>query len=169
MRTLGYVLLALSLLLPSHNGTAGGGTLPAKPKPGPIGWIIIPALSLWSPIYEVPIITYVDDQQVAHNIYDMTVIPAAVGHFEGTAWIDDGGGNVVVGAHNPGRFAGLDTLTSGDRIIILSHETAREYYVVQLAYKPANDWRVLVSHPQEDALTLITCEGQSSRLIVRAT
>lgn len=123
------------------------------PAPGPLGWLIIPGVLPYAPIYAAPI----DDNGTAtieddyHQISDY-----GVGHLEGTAWIDDGWGRVVLAGHNPGVFAPILTLQVGDRIIIVSHLAEYEFKVTRIEIVSNN--RRWLAPTDKPTLTLITCE-----------
>lgn len=90
-----------------------------------------------------------------------------VGHFEGTAWLDDANpGNIVLGGHveypdgSAGVFYKLDQLQSGDRIQLLIGGSSQFYTVREKRRVKADDLTVL--YPTSTAqLTLITCDEAS--------
>jgi LPXTG-site transpeptidase (sortase) family protein len=121
---------------------------------GPLGWLIIPNASLYAPIYTAPIVGNI------HQLSDH-----GVGHLEGTTWIDDGWGRVVLAGHNPGVFEPILTLGVGDRIIVISHQGAYEFEVTRNETVFNN--RKWIAPTNEPTLTLITCEdrGKTWRII----
>jgi LPXTG-site transpeptidase (sortase) family protein len=133
------------------------GATPAyatTPTTGPMGWLIIPSVALYAPIHTAPI---VDEM---HQISDH-----GVGHLEGTTWIDDGWGRVVLAGHNPGVFEQVLTLQVRDRIIIVSRLAAYELEVTRVITSDDDArWLYPTGKP---TLTLITCEdrGNTWRII----
>lgn len=121
----------------------------------PLGWLIIPDVVPFAPIYEVPII----DRE-----YAMEHITYNVGHLAQTTWIDEGWGRVVLAAHNPGAFSRLPEITRCTPITVISHTQIMTFYVVELLI--VNDDNLAYLSPTTKlTLTLITCWGDQ-RLIV---
>ncbi len=112
----------------------------------PMGWVIIPSIALYAPIHTAPIVD------------NMHQIGGGVGHLEGTTWVNDEWGRVVLAAHTPGKFAGLSALQIGDRIIVISDTGAYEFEVTTMTIID-DDVRWLA--PTEAyTLTLLTCDEQ---------
>lgn len=128
------VILCLSVCI--------GQALPVEAAP--TGYIIIPSIALYAPIHTAPI---VDN---AH------VIGGGVGHLEGTTWIDDHWGRVVLAAHTPGKFAGLSALQIGDRIIVISDTGVYEFEVITMTI--INDDISWLAPTDAYTLTLLTCD-----------
>jgi sortase A len=94
------------------------------------------------------------------------------------AWTPEPGvvGNTVIGGHrtvNPGYFIDLDTLQTGDELVVVWQDELLHYQVIQTLVltrpHPAGiiDRRELVA----DQLTLVTCHPKyqdSQRLVIRA-
>lgn len=128
------------------------GALPTHAEPqGPIGWLIIPSIKLYAPIYTAPI----DDAGTLTRSDDYHTIDHPINHLEGTAWVDQGWGRVVLAGHNPGVFGRVPDLQGGERIIILSHTSAYEFTVV-LVQVIENDRDVLAPTPGFQ-VSLLTC------------
>jgi LPXTG-site transpeptidase (sortase) family protein len=86
----------------------------------------------------------------------------AVGHFQGTAWIDTPG-NIVLGGHSlmpdgtPGIFNGLYGLNIGDPVILTVDGQERRYHVTSSRTVNYDDLSVVYPTPT-DRVTLITCD-----------
>ncbi len=104
----------------------------------------------------------------------------AVGLLEGTSWLDDPGGNIVLAGHvetalgTPGPFAHLFEALPGDEVILREGERTAVYRVVTVE-RAAPDAMEYVAQDGRPRLTLITCADWSftdrtylSRLIVVA-
>ncbi len=104
----------------------------------------------------------------------------AVGLLEGTSWLDDPGGNIVLAGHvetalgAPGPFAHLFEALPGDEVILREGERTAVYRVVTVE-RAAPDAMEYVAQDGRPRLTLITCSDWSftdqtylSRLIVVA-
>ena len=84
-----------------------------------------------------------------------TSMAFGIGHVDGTA-LPNRAGNVVLGGHRDGRFAFLEHLRPGDRMVLTTHEQRREWVVRELFVVDANDGSVL-EDDGSDRLTLVTC------------
>ena len=133
-------------------------------------WLEIPAMGLRQPVVGVPgpdwDVTWLDDQ---------------IGYLQGTAFPTWDGNSVLTGHvtnanGKAGPFAGLGTLTWGDRIVV--HAWGQEYIYearsVDLWTDP-NSTGILTRHETLPWLTLITCRGYDEetntyrwRTVVRA-
>lgn len=88
----------------------------------------------------------------------------AVGHLQGTAWLDDPGGNIVLAGHvetafgTPGPFAHLFEVQIGDEVILYEDERAAHYRVVAVEEASAQDIHYAIQDGQP-RLTLITCDN----------
>lgn len=117
-----------------------------------MGYIIIGAISLYSMIFPSPIVD------------DYHVIGQGVYHLEGTTWIDDGWGRVVIAAHNPGKFSALPQLAVGDEIILLSRNETQVWIVYERLIVQ-DDLHHLNPTPSF-TLTLITCLDRGNTWLV---
>ncbi len=133
MRRLLVILCLVFLLMPI--GTA---------RAAPLGWIIIPDVAMYSPIGYAPII---------NREYIMP--SGGVVHLEGTTWVNDDWGRVVLAGHNPGMFAGLPDLTVGAQIVIVADGIVHDYRMTD-RHITSDDtgWLMPTKTP---TLTLITC------------
>lgn len=117
-------------------------------------WLKIPVLGVDLPILGIPL---------TPEGWDVTWLGAAVGYLEGTAF-PTWKGNTVLTAHvwgadnNPGPFVDLDTLSYGDEIIIHAWGLRHTYKVRAVQWVAPDDLSVL-THEENDWLTLITCRG----------
>lgn len=111
-----------------------------------IGWLIIPAISLYAPIYAAPIVD---------NVHQ---IGPAINYLEGTTWVNDGWGRVVLAAHNAGWFAHLGELKEGDRIIVYTDTGVYEFEVITLTI--INDDVSWLAPTDAYTLTLLTCQDR---------
>ena len=138
-----FLIVLLSPIAPAH----------AAPK----GWMISP---VYAPIGYAPIddngtLTIEDDyHQIGHGVY----------HLEGTTWIDDGWGRVVLGGHNPGIFAPLVDLEIDDLIIIMADGVSHTYKVSE-RHIVTNEVRWLAP-TKTPTLTLITCLDRGNTWLI---
>jgi len=141
-------------LVPPSSGTAivaanATGTLPDSAFPE----IIIPAADV-----DVKIVTsYLRPEgwQISH-------LGDQVGHLEGTAWLDNPTGNVVLAGHvelsdgSKGAFADIDKMAVGDIVTLREDGVDYVYRVSEIKEVASDDLSVV--YPTESArLTLITC------------
>ena len=149
-RTLcGIGLLIVSLFAPL--------SVNAQAENGPVGYVIIPALDLYHPVYFVPIIDHA---------YSEDALIRRVGWLQGTSWIHDDWGRVVLAGHSYGVFTDLNLLRAGDRVIVGDSAGAVVYRVTgwQIVGVDDTTWLQPTSEP---TLLLITC-SDANRLVVYA-
>ncbi len=104
----------------------------------------------------------------------------AVGHLQGTSWLGEAGGNIVLAGHvetalgEPGPFAHLFEAQIGDRVILREGGYEQAYQVVTIQ-RAAPDAVSYVTQDGVPRLTLITCtdwdidvQTYLSRLVVVA-
>lgn len=151
MKTLICLLLCVCLLTVSP-ARAGG---PSK------GALVVPAISLYEPLHPVPII--------GHS-YDTSQLQYGAGWLEGTNWVTDGWGTVVLVGHTPGGFEDIYRLRPGDELLVVPHDGQPAIYRVTALHHAVpvgeTDW-LAPSLGAGQQLLLITCEGPD-RLIVQA-
>jgi LPXTG-site transpeptidase (sortase) family protein len=147
LRSLYGLILLVALLLPVVSCAAS----PADP---PVGWIIAPSIGLYRAVYVVPIVD---------RHYSDAALVGRVGWLEGTNWIHDPGGHVVLAGHSYGVFRDIDQLRAGDVIMMLDRAGAVVYVVRGWRIVRADEWQWLARGV--DTLTLITCEGEARRLV----
>ncbi len=94
--------------------------------------------------------------------WDVSHLGTSVGHLQGTSWVSDAPGNIVLSGHvelsdgRRGVFAELDQMSVGERIIITEDGEERVYMVVAISEVEPSDLTPL--YPTEfERLTLITC------------
>ncbi len=116
--------------------------------------LFIPAAGINAPVIRV----FLQDRG-----WDVSRLGMNVGHLQGTNWVDMGPGNVVLSGHvemrsgQRGVFAGLDTLASGDPIILTYRDREYHYNVIEIRNVQPDDMTPL--YPTTTArLTLITCD-----------
>ena len=145
------LLVAVSIL------TSAISPVLAQRDDAPVGYVIIPALDLYRPVYFVPIIDHA---------YSEEAIARRVGWLEGTSWIHDDWGRVVLAGHSYGVFIDLDLLRAGDEIIIGDGTGAVVYRVTGWQIVSVNDtaWLQPTDAP---TLLLITC-SDANRLVMYA-
>jgi LPXTG-site transpeptidase (sortase) family protein len=126
----------------------------------PIGWLIIPDIDLWRPLYAIPVI---------NRQYDMDAIGAnGAGWLEQTNWLMDDWGTIGLAGHSDGAFIRLGDLQTGDVIYLTTRDTEEVYAVTAIYHDiPASNWQWIAPAPEGEHLVLVTCEGQN-RLIVQA-
>lgn len=137
--------------------------------------IIIPALGIDAPLFEMQLVT----QPTGGRVWHIEPWEPNVGHLQGTARPGESG-NIVLGAHSeypngrPGIFVGLHRLNVGNSILVYANGVGREYRVVGKTTVAFDDLHVVYPTPT-DRLTLLTCTGYSptrgiylSRLIIYA-
>lgn len=115
--------------------------------------LFIPSAGILAPITQV----YLDGTS-----WDVTRLGTNVGHLQGTAWLDDGPGNIVLSGHvelsdgRQGVFAGLRNLQIGQPIILTRDGEERRYMIVDIKEVEPDDLTPL--YPTNfERLTLITC------------
>lgn len=151
--------LLVVLLLPA-------ACVSAQTDTPPMGYVIVPAISLYRPVYPVSIIT--DPDGFRH--YDDADLVRHVGHLDGTSWIHDGWGVVALAGHSGGVFANVDELQIGDRVIMVDERGAVEYVITGRVLTTPDDtsWLMPTDAP---TLVLIVCADwtpDNDRLIITA-
>lgn len=174
------VVVALPTSLPANNSTANGQMSPPaaasspeivptpalieavssapevaiQPTDAPAGLTLqIPGVSIRSGITSFPL----DGQSWAIDPWEK-----AVGHLQGTAWLDMPG-NIVLGGHSeypdgrPGIFNRLYGVGIGDEILLQDGDFRRRYVVINVLEVNYQDLSVI--YPTlHNRLTLITCD-----------
>ena len=121
-------------------------------------WLEIPTLGLKQPIVGVP-----------SPDWDVTWLGSQIGYLQGTAFPTWNGNSVLTGhvwdaLNQPGPFAQLKTLRSGDQVQIKLGDKLYIYEVREnRSISPQNVAAVLV-HEEYTWLTLLTCEDYNSLL-----
>ncbi len=127
----------------------------------PIGYIEIPSISLYRPIYSIPLVD---------KNYDLSGLGyglGLVGRLEQGVWghwIHDDTGKVILVGHNPGAFIDLPTVQIGDRIIVGDTDGAVEYIVVATHIVEVTEVQWLGTSPYK-MLLLQTCYGNQRWLV----
>lgn len=134
---------------------SGAGFALAADSEGPVGYVIIPAIGLYYPVYSVPIVDHA---------YSEAALAHRVGWLEGTSWIHDGWGRVVLAGHSYGVFTGLTQISQGDRVIVGDSGGAVEYFITTWQIVSVYDTSWLYA-TEKNTLLLITCEGDQRRVI----
>lgn len=138
--------------------TSGQAQVVAQPQvAGQLGdaRILIPALAVNAPIVQ----TYLNS-----GSWDVSNLGMNVGHLEGTMWLDDMPGNVVLSGHvemrdgRQGVFAGLENLAEGETILLQHNGEMRRYRVVSVSNVAPDDLNP-VRPTTDERLTLITCDN----------
>lgn len=86
----------------------------------------------------------------------------SVGHLDGTSWLDDSGGNIVLAGHvesatgAPGPFAHLFEAKVGDLVILREGLREEHFVVTSINFVQPNDVGYVVQDGHR-RLTLITC------------
>ncbi|MBC7870481.1 MAG: sortase [Chitinophagaceae bacterium] len=115
--------------------------------------LFIPSAGIEAPITEV----FLDGTS-----WDVSFLGTSVGHLEGTAWMDDGPGNIVLSGHvelsdgRQGVFATLDEVPVGEIVIVTRGTEERRYRVTTVRQVEPDDLTPLYPSTT-DQLTLITC------------
>lgn len=116
--------------------------------------LLIPAAGINAPVIRV----YLDGQS-----WDVSNLGMNIGHLQGTRWLGEGPGNIVLSGHvelrdgRQGIFASLRELTEGNRIILQQNGIEQQYSVREIRNVDPADLTPL--YPTEgDLLTLITCD-----------
>lgn len=134
---------------------------PAQAKNAPIGWIEIPSISLYRPVYAIPLV----DRN--YNLDDLGFGLGTVGYLEQGAWghwIHDDTGKVILVGHTPGAFTDLPTLHIGDRIIVGDSVGIVEYIVYATHIVESNEVSWLGTSDYK-MLLLQTCYGEQRWLV----
>ncbi|EFU43755.1 hypothetical protein PVOR_01020 [Paenibacillus vortex V453] len=155
-----YQYMELSRILDEGEMAASGQEEPADYEAGsPIGIIRIDKLDL-----ELPILEGATQSNMKN----------AAARVTGTAKLGQTGNAAIVAhrAHKTGRlFNRLNELTYGDEIIVMTAGRELVYRVDQISIVEPTDVSVLEGNPDEQRLTLITCDPlyeATHRLIVQA-
>jgi LPXTG-site transpeptidase (sortase) family protein len=115
--------------------------------------LFVPTAGIYAPIIEV----YLDGTS-----WDISQLGANAGHLQGTAWLDDQPGNIVLSGHvemadgRAGIFASLGDLKKGDPVILRQNGGETRYFVKEVRTVKPDDLTPLYP-TQTDQLTLITC------------
>lgn len=130
-------------------------TLPASYGAIENASLFIPSAGILAPVIRV----YLDGTS-----WDVDELGMNIGHLQGTNWIDDGGGNIVLSGHvemrdgRQGIFANLNQLNLQDRIVLRQDDTEWTYAVTEIRNVQPDDLTPL--YPTlSDQLTLITCDS----------
>lgn len=116
--------------------------------------LFIPSAGILAPVIQV----YLNGTS-----WDVSELGTYVGHLQGTNWLDDGIGNIVLSAHvelrdgRAGAFATLDEIQLQDRIVLRQGSEERIYKVVDIRNVEPDDLSPLYP-TTTDRLTLITCD-----------
>lgn len=117
--------------------------------------IFIPSAGIIAPITQV----YLDGVS-----WDVSRLGTNVGHLQGTSWLDDQPGNIVLSGHvelsdgRQGIFANLSNVQVGQIITVSRGAEQWNYIIVSVETVEPDDLTPL--YPSEHArLTLITCGG----------
>ncbi|MDX1995162.1 MAG: sortase [bacterium] len=145
---------------PSPEGTApaqpagAGSNVPVSDIDSANTRLFIPSAGIEAPITQV----FLDSS----GSWDVSYLGQTVGHLQGTAWLDDAPGNIVLSGHveladgRQGVFATLDEVTQGEIIIITRGDEERRYVVTTVSEVEPDDLTPLYP-TDEEILTLITC------------
>lgn len=115
--------------------------------------IVFPAAALTSPIIE---------SIRTEDSWETRYLGRNVGHLEGTAWLDEPGGNIVLAGHvedetgAPGPFAYLFSADVNDFVILQEGERSMIYRVTSIERAQPEDM-FYVAQDGRHRLTLITC------------
>lgn len=126
-------------------------TLSASPVEG--ASLFIPTAGILVPIIEV----YLDGES-----WDIRQLGMNAGHLQGTAWLDDSPGNIVLSGHvemadgRAGIFATIKDLKAGDLAILRQQNTEHRYSVKEVK-RVAPDELTPLYPTSTDQLTLLTC------------
>lgn len=119
--------------------------------------LFIPSAGILAPIIQV----YLDGTS-----WDVSELGGNVGHLQGTTWMQEGIGNIVLSAHvelrdgRAGPFAKLGELQVQDRIVLRQGDEERIYRVIDVRNVQPDDLSPLYPSTTE-LLTLITCDLRS--------
>ncbi len=86
----------------------------------------------------------------------------SVGHLDGTSWLDDAGGNIVLVAHvnnrvgKPGPFATLSQVKTGDVFTLQDGTRQVGYQVISVSTVSPQDMQIIAQDGRQ-RLTMITC------------
>ena len=98
----------------------------------------------------------------AGNSWSVDNLGSAIGHLEGTSWLDDAGGNIVLIGHvndvngRQGPFGNLYQAQSGDVFTLQDGARRVIYHVTTVSYV-APDAMQVISPDGQRRITLITC------------
>ncbi len=115
--------------------------------------LFIPKAGIFAPIVRV----YLD----GHS-WDVSKLGMNVGHLQGTTWLDNGPGNIVLSGHvemadgRAGVFATISELEPGDLVVLQNGADERRYAVTSLTTVAPDDLTP-VYPTTNDQVTLITC------------
>ena len=120
--------------------------------------LIIPRIDMVTSITFAPLVNRIHAVP-AHN----------AGWLEGTTWIDDTWGRVVLAGHNPGVFYRVGELVPGDLIVVVGQSGRVRYAVTSVEIVNRDAWQLLAP-TQTPTLLLITClfDGSEDRIVVMA-
>ena len=150
-----FAAVLVLFLLWGSDPTLAGGPSPDGVHPA----LLVPAIDLYRPLGAVP----VEDQD-----YDLASLGFGAVWLDGTAWVSEGGAQVVIAGHNPGAFSRLGELRSGDVIYIIERSGVYVYRVTgSELWQTGEWWRLASSYQDPPTLTLLTCWG-TGRLAVYA-
>jgi len=121
-------------------------------------WLEIPKLGLQMPIVGIPL---------RNGEWNVTWLGHDAGWLENTAFPTWAGNTVITGHvwdpyNNPGPFAKLIDLRTGDRFTIHAFGQVYTYEVTDSLLVRPDDLGV-IAHSEYDTVTLLTCEGWNAR------
>lgn len=131
-----------------------------EPQPAK-GWLMIPDIQMSEPI---------ENAYLVGGNYNLTALEQGVAWLEGTAWVTFDWARIVLVGHSPGGFERIGELTEGALIYVAdwpNGATVEGYRVTLRTTAHISDISWLMPTTDE-TLTLITCAGGETRLIVHA-
>lgn len=124
---------------------------------GYIGWLIIPAISLYMPIGVL---------FVSGGTWDTTTLEYGLAHLDGMTWGRFDAGRTAIAGHSWGGFKDLAQVQVGDEVVLVPNNAKAQALVVwRIDIVPVSDVSLFTTPTDEWELVLITCEGDFRRIV----
>lgn len=131
---------------------------PAQAEGIPTGYIEIPSIALYRPIYFIPLVDR------SYDLNELGFGLGVVGHLDQTNWIHDTWGRTVLVGHTPGAFETLTDVTIGD-VIYVSDSKETAVYIVSGIYIVEITEVGWLAPTETPTLLLMTCYGEQRWLV----
>jgi LPXTG-site transpeptidase (sortase) family protein len=126
----------------------------------PIGYVIIPKISLYKSLEFIPNAGTEEDY-----FFDLSALNYGAGVLEKLAKAPDN--KIILVGHTPGGFDDLETLVVGDEIILLLNDQSYDFYIYDMFVTSSSNGSVLWFPTDEPELVLITCK-ENKRMVIKA-
>lgn len=136
-------------------------TGPVEADPVVMGWLSIESIGFAQSVSYEPLIG---------DNYDLTDLGTGIAHLEGTTWVTDSWGRIVIAGHNPGAFSQIGDIQVGDLMLLIDSSGYYEQYRVSGRYPGVAIEDISWLMPTNDErLVLLACwDNERSRIVIEA-